>query len=95
MAMIDMSNILTFYNLSEDDREDNLDDFEKKEVWSLVWAEEDPDHCVFMEKHKLFFKRGDVTTQAVYSDSYVVDFSQMEVMTVDIEEILTIFDGEE
>lgn len=94
MAMIDYTNVLTFYELKEDSDEIVID-FEKKDVWSVVWSKEDPDHCVFLEKYRLFFKQGAEVTNVISTDSYIVDFSHMEAMTVDIEEIIAIFNGEE
>ena len=49
--MIDVNNLLNFYEISSDSEEKKLD-YEKKEVWAFEWSQDDPKWQQTINKNK-------------------------------------------
>lgn len=57
MAVIDTNSIMKLYDLTTKVQKDEYANFKRSDVWSVVWATDNPDMFVSMEKIKmLIFK---------------------------------------
>lgn len=56
LAVIDLNSTLTLLVINNDGG--TLENFEKKDVWNVKWAEDHPDQFVMMEKSRLYTVNG-------------------------------------
>jgi WD repeat-containing protein 35 len=61
---------------------------EKKEVWSVIWSEDNPDMCALMEKNRMFVMRNYKQEEPVLSSGYLCHFSDLEVKAAMLDDIL-------
>jgi len=61
---------------------------ERKEVWSIVWSSDNPSLCALMEKNRLFVLRDFEPEEPVLSAGYLCDFTDLEVKSVLLDDIL-------
>ena len=61
---------------------------ERKEVWSVIWSEDEPNLCAIMEKNRLYVMRDFEAEEPVLSPGYLCKFSDLEVKAVLLDDIL-------
>ena len=52
---------------------------EKKEVWSLLWSNDNPTMLSYMEKNRLYIVRDTAKEEPVLSGAYLCEFSDLEI----------------
>lgn len=57
MAVIDTSSVLRLFDLSTKVQKDELANFKRTDVWNIVWATDNPNMFVSMEKIKMYIFR--------------------------------------
>lgn len=90
-SIIDINGVLSFYDLT-----DNADGagtgqhlpMERKEVWSVIWSSDNPSLCALMEKNRLFVLKDFAPEEPVLSAGYLCDFTDLQVRSVLLDEIL-------
>lgn len=93
LAVINGENVLSFYT-KEADKDPEKVEYEKKEVWAFMWARDSPTQCCYIDKYRLHVMIDWVVTHLINIDSYLGDFYEMKIMTVDIETIVNRFDSD-
>jgi WD repeat-containing protein 35 len=93
LAVIDSDNVLSFYTKEQDADFEKID-YEKKEVWAFMWSRDSNDQCCFLDKYRLNVMVNWVVTHLINTDSYLCDFNEMKILTVDAEFIMNSFDSE-
>jgi WD repeat-containing protein 35 len=53
MALIDQNSVLKLIDLNVKKQSDELANFKRNDVWSVVWADDNPEMFATMEKIKL------------------------------------------
>jgi WD repeat-containing protein 35 len=53
MAVIDTNSVLRIIDLTTKTQRDDFSSFKRNDVWSVVWAQDDPTMFVSMEKTKM------------------------------------------
>ena len=51
-------------------------DFERKDAWDMVWAEDNPDLFAMMEKTRMYIYRGTEPEEPVLSSGYLCQFKR-------------------
>lgn len=90
-SIIDINGVLSFYDLSDKSDPSGVGCHlanERKEVWSLVWSSDNPSLCALMEKNRLFVLKDFEADEPVLSSGYLCDFSDLEVRSVLLDDIL-------
>ncbi len=54
MAIIDNNSILKIFDLNSKHQKDEFSNFKRTDVWNVLWATDNPDMFVSMEKIKMF-----------------------------------------
>ena len=85
LALLDSASIVTFYDL---DTEHAQKKFEKKDVWNLKWASDDPDSFALSEKNKLIIYREFEPEESGQANGYLASFSDLEIRTIDLDHLL-------
>ena len=55
---------------------------EKKEVWSILWSNDNPTMMAYMEKNRLYIMRDATKEEPVLSGAYLCDFSDLEIKVI-------------
>ena len=64
MAVIDTNAILRIIDLTTKNQREDFSSFKRNDVWSVLWAEDNPDIFVTMEKTKMHIFK-DVTAEVI------------------------------
>lgn len=54
MAIIDSNSALRIFDLNSKHQKDEFANFKRTDVWNVIWASDNPDMFVTMEKIKMF-----------------------------------------
>ncbi|KAF8572309.1 WD repeat-containing protein [Paragonimus westermani] len=102
LAIIDESGIMTMQSLLDDgasesavssaDREKQISDFIRKDVWNVKFADDHPDMFAIMEKTRMFIFDGFQAEPAVQTSCYICSFNELEVLGVLLDELIALAD---
>ncbi|XP_043921710.1 WD repeat-containing protein 35 [Protopterus annectens] len=93
LAIIDITGVLTFFDL---ERRDNSGQqvtseqpkFERKDVWDMKWANDNPDLFAMMEKTRMYVFRNLDPEEPIQTSGYICNFEDLEIKSVLLDEIL-------
>ncbi|XP_049861684.1 WD repeat-containing protein 35 isoform X1 [Schistocerca gregaria] len=103
LAVIDVTGVLTFLDLesypifgSPRDSVNNsgspgykeLSKFERKDVWAVQWASDNPELLAIMEKTRMYVLRGLEPEEPILSSGYICSFQELEIRAVLLDEIM-------
>ena len=63
-------------------------DFERKDAWDMVWAEDNPDLFAMMEKTRMYIYRGTEPEEPVLSSGYLCQFKDLSIKAIMLDEIM-------
>merc|ERR1719424_1018736 len=81
MSVIDISGILTLYDIEVDNRggtEGHVGkqlDLERKDVWNTKWADDNAELFAILEKTRMYVVRGLELEEPVLSSAYICQFN--------------------
>ncbi|EEB10935.1 WD-repeat protein, putative [Pediculus humanus corporis] len=95
-ALIDVSGILTFRNIEESNEftlkshtvTNQNPTTERKDVWALCWASDNPSLLATMEKTRMYILRNDEPEEPIISAGYICSFKDLEIRGVLLDEIM-------
>ncbi len=91
-AIIDINGVLTFFEMEECPPGTKVPGYhkpeEKKEVWSVIWSDDNPQMCALMEKNRMFVMRDFKQEEPILSSGYLCNFSNLEVKAALLDDIL-------
>ena len=91
-AIIDINGVLTFFDTEACPPGSKIPGYhlpqEKKEVWSVIWSNDENNLCAIMEKNRLFVMRDFEPEEPVLTPGYLCDFTDLEVKAILLDEIL-------
>ncbi|XP_030627741.1 WD repeat-containing protein 35 isoform X2 [Chanos chanos] len=100
LAIIDITGMLTFLDL---DTRGSLADgaggeqggatgdpskFERKDVWDMKWANDNPDLFAMMEKTRMYVFRNLDPEEPIQTSGYICNFEDLEIKSVLLDEIM-------
>ncbi|XP_070776290.1 WD repeat-containing protein 35 isoform X1 [Enoplosus armatus] len=98
LAIIDIAGVLTLLDLevraSADDSTGNQasagdpSKFERKDVWDMKWANDNPDLFAMMEKTRMYVFRNLDPEEPIQTSGYICNFEDLEIKSVLLDEIL-------
>ena len=90
LAIIDVSGLLQFLDLdgSRGGNEGDILKFERKDVWDMKWATDNPDLFAMMEKTRMYVFRNMEPEEPILSSGYICSFQDLEIRAVLLDEIL-------
>ncbi|KAM3595435.1 uncharacterized protein V6R79_023511 [Siganus canaliculatus] len=98
LAVIDIAGVLTLLDLevrsSADDFSGNQastgdpSKFERKDVWDMKWANDNPDLFAMMEKTRMYVFRNLDPEEPIQTSGYICNFEDLEIKSVLLDEIM-------
>uniref|UniRef100_A0A061SDB5 Wd repeat-containing protein 35 isoform x2 n=1 Tax=Tetraselmis sp. GSL018 TaxID=582737 RepID=A0A061SDB5_9CHLO len=97
LSVIDINGVLSFFDLSPGGQDaapgamaatgEHLD-FERKDVWNMLWSKDNPELFSMMEKTRMYITRGLDPEEPVQSSAYLCEFHDLEIKAVLLDEIM-------
>jgi WD repeat-containing protein 35 len=96
LAIIDMGGILSFFDfeakkLDMKTGHEELGEqlkFERKDVWDMKWADDNPELFAMMEKTRMYIFRNLEPEEPTLSSGYICQFSDLQIKSVLLDEIM-------
>lgn len=87
---MDVTGLLQFLDLdgSRGGNEGDILKFERKDVWDMKWATDNPDLFSMMEKTRMYIFRNMEPEEPILSSGYICSFQDLEIKAVLLDEIL-------
>lgn len=86
-SVIDATGVLTLLDLEPGSREE-IGGLERKDVWAMVWASDNPQLLAIMEKTRMYVLRGIDPEEPILSAGYICSFQDLEIRAVLLDEII-------
>lgn len=91
IAIIDNNGILSFFDMESRDTPGGqigkVMDFEKKDVWNVMWSEDLPDQVAYIERGKLTILKNFEPEEPYVINGYICKFKDLLVTLINLEEI--------
>ncbi|XP_075606665.1 WD repeat-containing protein 35 isoform X2 [Balearica regulorum gibbericeps] len=95
VAIIDLSGVLTFFDLdtrvADSTGQQAIGEqlkLERKDVWDMKWAKDNPDLFAMMEKTRMYVFRNLDPEEPIQTSGYICNFEDLEIKSVLLDEIL-------
>ncbi|XP_034481255.1 WD repeat-containing protein 35 [Drosophila innubila] len=90
-AIIDHVGVMTLLEL-DDNRETqlNFSRVERKDVWAVSWAKDNPLLLALMEKTRMYIFRGNDPEEPISCSGYICTFEDLEITSVLLDDIISI-----
>ncbi|XP_032149939.1 WD repeat-containing protein 35 isoform X2 [Sapajus apella] len=95
LAIIDISGVLTFFDLDARVTDSTgqhvvgeLLKLERKDVWDMKWAKDNPDLFAMMEKTRMYVFRNLDPEEPIQTSGYICNFEDLEIKSVLLDELL-------
>ncbi|PKU37548.1 wd repeat-containing protein hypothetical protein [Limosa lapponica baueri] len=95
VAIIDLSGVLTFFDLEaravDSTGQQVIGEqlkLERKDVWDMKWAKDNPDLFAMMEKTRMYVFRNLDPEEPIQTSGYICNFEDLEIKSVLLDEIL-------
>ncbi|KAM6912965.1 WD repeat-containing protein 35 [Xenentodon cancila] len=97
LAIIDIAGVLTLLDLEVQTMTDDARDqasagdpsrFERKDVWDMKWANDNPDLFAMMEKTRMYVFRNLDPEEPIQTSGYICSFEDLEIRSVLLDEIM-------
>nr|XP_031304512.1 WD repeat-containing protein 35-like [Camelus dromedarius] len=97
LAIIDTAGVLTCFDLDARVRDSTgqqvtgeLLKLERKDVWDMKWAKDNPDLFAMMEKTRMYVFRNLDPEEPIQTSGYICNFEDLEIKSVLLDEILKV-----
>ncbi|KFV77076.1 WD repeat-containing protein 35, partial [Dryobates pubescens] len=95
VAIIDVSGVLTFFDLDTRAVDSTGAQvigeqlkLERKDVWDMKWAKDNPDLFAMMEKTRMYVFRNLDPEEPIQTSGYICNFEDLEIKSVLLDEVL-------
>ncbi|CAH0562507.1 unnamed protein product [Brassicogethes aeneus] len=93
LSVIDMSGVMTLIDISEGlgrptTAQENINKLERKDVWAMCWASDNPQLLAIMEKTRMYIFKGIYPEEPVACSGYICSFNDLEIQAVLLDEVM-------
>jgi len=88
MAVIDTSSVLRLFDLNSKVQKEELANFKRTDVWNVVWATDNPDMFVSMEKIKMYIFRDTQPEEPISCSGYICSFADLQVKVAMLDDLM-------
>lgn len=79
LAVIDSTGVLTLIEMSEDNlikgkTNPEANSFQRRDIWTMKWASDDPELLAIMEKTRMYVIRGFNPEEPISTSAYIASF---------------------
>ncbi|XP_024530250.1 WD repeat-containing protein 35-like [Selaginella moellendorffii] len=68
--------------------QDRKSEFERKAVWNMKWADDNPDLIVIMERSRMYVLRGTELEEPVSCNAYFCSFHNLQVLAIRLDDVM-------
>jgi WD repeat-containing protein 35 len=86
--VIDATGLLQLIDLEASDDRSAVLKFERKDVWDMKWASDNPELFAMMEKTRMYIFRKLEPEEPILSAGYICSFRDLEIRAVLLDEVL-------
>ncbi|XP_037949951.1 WD repeat-containing protein 35 [Teleopsis dalmanni] len=89
-AIIDQYGVMTLLELDDNrDTQLNFSRVERKDVWAICWAKDNPLLLSLMEKTRMYIFRGNDPEEPISCSGYICAFEDLEITSVLLDDIIS------
>ncbi|EFJ27981.1 hypothetical protein SELMODRAFT_449576, partial [Selaginella moellendorffii] len=93
LAVIDVDGSFSFRNnvhmvTAMNVFQDRKSEFERKAVWNMKWADDNPDLIVIMERSRMYVLRGTELEEPVSCNAYFCSFHNLQVLAIRLDDVM-------
>lgn len=92
ISIIDIHNRLICYDLDVEQPSGDLGtvvpDFERKDAWDMLWAEDNPELFVVMEKARMYVFHNLKPEEPVLTSGYLCEYKELQVRTALLDDVI-------
>ncbi|VVC39444.1 WD40-repeat-containing domain,WD repeat protein 35,WD40/YVTN repeat-like-containing [Cinara cedri] len=94
LAVIDSTGVLTLIDNTGDNAvkdsysPEASNSFQRRDVWTMKWASDDPELLAIMEKTRMYVIRGFNPEEPISTSAYIASFENLEIQAVMLDEII-------
>ena len=90
LSVIDINGICTMFDLEggASSTPGTVMDFERKDAWDMIWAEDNPDLFACMEKTRMYVFRGLLPEEPIQSSAYLCHFSELCIRAINLDDVM-------
>ncbi|XP_060515869.1 WD repeat-containing protein 35 isoform X2 [Cylas formicarius] len=92
LSIIDVSGVMTVLDISEGSGKPSssseANKLERKDVWAMCWASDNPQLLAIMEKTRMYIFKGIYPEEPVACSGYICSFNDLEVEAVLLDELI-------
>lgn len=89
-AIVDSTGLLTTIDLNDyESKTSENQKIERKDVWSVCWAKDNPQLLAIMEKTRMYIFKGGDPEEPISSSGYICSFEDLEITAVLLDEIVS------
>lgn len=93
MAVIDTNSVMRLIDLTIPTEREDWAEFKRTDVWNVVWASDNPDMYVCMEKTKMMIFRDIQSEEPISCSGYICEFCELQVKVVFLDDIMSRVDN--
>ncbi|BES89664.1 WD repeat-containing protein 35-like [Nesidiocoris tenuis] len=86
LAVINSTGVLTLFDLETGSGDTGRT--ERRDVWDMMWACDNPDLIAIMEKTRMYIIRGTEPEEPINSGGYICQFQDLEIRTCILDEVM-------
>lgn len=92
---IDDQHYLGIWNIDKvnktysDMKGEKLPEFEKNDVWTVIWSKDDSNSFAFTQKNMLYIYKNFESEEVLTNNGYLAEFSDLSIKTIFLEEAIT------
>lgn len=91
LSVIDINGFLSIYEVNN--QGGTLQDVERKDVWNVIWASDDPLSFACMEKSRLYTYKDKESEEPKLTEAYFCKFQNLSIRCVLLDEVMKSPDG--
>jgi len=88
MAVVDTNSVLRLFDLNSKVQKEEYANFKRTDVWNIVWATDNPDMFVSMEKIKMYIFRDTQPEEPISCSGYICSFSDLQVKVAMLDDLM-------
>ncbi|KAK9889399.1 hypothetical protein WA026_004673 [Henosepilachna vigintioctopunctata] len=92
MSVLDVAGVMTIIDISDGPGRPNstteTNKLERKDVWAMCWASDNPQLLAIMEKTRMYIFKGCFPEEPISCSGYLCSFNDLEVQAVLLDEVM-------
>ncbi|CAH0392141.1 unnamed protein product [Bemisia tabaci] len=88
VAVVDVTGVLTVIGAEKNAGGEIVKGIERRDVWAVCWASDNPQLLAIMEKTRMYIIRGNDPEEPILTSAYIASFRDLEIKAVHLDDLL-------